>query len=398
MSCLQDDRFHESKFFQLMAVPKQFFIACGGTGGHLFPGLAVAETLHERGHEVLLLVSEKEIDTVALRDHPEFRTEKLPSIGMPSVLSPAFARFLKRGWESFTTCRQLYSRYQPAAVLGMGGFTSAAPLLAARLKKIPCFLHESNAIAGRANRLAARWTDTVLLGLKSCEASFPGRHCIVTGTPVRRDLMTPLSKGEARAAFGLRPDLPTLLVMGGSQGAAGINQLLFRSAPFLKERRADFQGKEDPSVQIIHLTGERDDNLAAINYQREGITAHVSPFHHRMAEAYAAADLVVSRAGAASLSELSHFSLPSVLIPFPFAADHHQHRNAESFRDAGAAELLEEKSADPESFALLIRNLLADDRRRDRMAVAASGVLPQGAAELVADVLEKAALPVEVVR
>ena len=117
-----------------------------------------------------------------------------------------------------------------------------------------------------------------------------------------------------------------------------------------------------------------------------------------MAEAYAAADLVVSRAGAASLSELSHFSLPSVLIPFPFAADHHQHRNAESFRDAGAAELLEEKSADPESFALLIRNLLADDRRRDRMAVAASGVLPQGAAGLVADVLEKAALPVEVVR
>ena len=120
-----------------MAVPKQFFIACGGTGGHLFPGLAVAETLHERGHEVLLLVSEKEIDTVALRDHPEFRREKLPSIGMPAVLSPAFPRFLKRGWESFTTCRQLYSRYQPAAVLGMGGFTSAAPLLAARLKKSP---------------------------------------------------------------------------------------------------------------------------------------------------------------------------------------------------------------------------------------------------------------------
>ncbi len=364
-----------------MSVPKQFVIACGGTGGHLFPGLAVAESLHERGHEVLLLVSEKEIDTVALRDHTGFRREKLPSIGMPAILSPAFPRFLKRGWESFTTCCQLYNRYLPAAVLGMGGFTSAAPLLAARQKKIPCFVHESNAIAGRANKVSARWTDKVLLGLAACEDSFPGRDCIVTGTPVRRNLGTPLDKGLARAAFGLDPECPTLLVMGGSQGASGINQLLFRAAPYLRETR----------FQLIHLTGERDDSLAAINYQREGIAAHVSPFHHRMEEAYSAADLVVSRAGAASLSELSHFSLPSILIPFPFAADLHQHRNAEAFRDAEAAEFLEESSTDPEILALLIRNLLSDDRRRERMAAAAGTVLPRGSAGLVADVLEGAA-------
>ena len=365
-----------------MSVSKQFVIACGGTGGHLFPGLAVAETLHERGHEVLLLVSEKEIDTVALQAHGEFRREKLPSIGMPSILSPAFPRFLKRGWESFSTCRQLYGRYLPAAVLGMGGFTSAAPLLAARQKKIPCFVHESNAIAGRANKLSARWTDKVLLGLEDCESSFPERECIVTGTPVRRDLGTPLDKGAARAAFGLDPDRPTLLVMGGSQGASGINQLLFRSAPMLREI----------GLQIIHLTGDRDDNLAAINYQREGISATVSPFHHRMEEAYSAADLVVSRAGAASLSELSHFSLPSILIPFPFAADLHQHRNAEAFRDSGAAEFLEEKNTDPEALALLIKNLLSDERRRERMALSAAKVLPRGAAGRVADVLEAAAL------
>ena len=368
-----------------MAVPKQFVIACGGTGGHLFPGLAVAEVLHERGHEVLLLVSEKEIDAVALRDHAEFRCEKLPSIGMPALLSPAFLRFLKRGWESFSTCRQLYSRYHPAGVLGMGGFTSAAPLLAARLSGIPCYLHESNAIAGRANRLASRWTDRVLLGLKVCEPSFPKSTCIVTGTPVRRNLGTPLPKGEARAAFGLDPELPTLLVMGGSQGAAGINQLLFRSAAFLK----DFRNGENKPLQVIHLTGERDDNLAAINYQREGIASHVASFHHRMEQAYSAADLVVSRAGAASLSEISQFSLPSLLIPFPFAADLHQHRNAEAFRDAGAAELIEEKTADPESFALLVRNLLNDGRRRERMAAAAGSVLPRGTAGLVADVMEQ---------
>lgn len=370
-----------------MAVPKQFVIACGGTGGHLFPGLAVAETLHERGHEVLLLVSEKEIDTVALSDHPEFRREKLPSIGMPAILSPAFPRFLKRGWESFSVCRQLYSRYKPVAVLGMGGFTSAAPLLAARLSRIPCFLHESNAIAGRANRLAARWTDSVLLGLQACEPSFPGRNCIVTGTPVRKDLGNPRPKGEARSSFGLDPEAPTLLVMGGSQGATGINQLIFRAAPFLR----DFRSASGHPLQVIHLTGDRDDSLAAINYQREGIKAHVAAFHHRMEEAYSAADLVISRAGASSLGELSQFALPSVLIPFPFAADKHQHRNAEAFRDAGASEMVEEKAADPEAFALLIRNLLEDDRRRERMAAAAASVLPRSAAERVATVLEEAA-------
>jgi len=363
-----------------MAAPKQFVIACGGTGGHLFPGLAVAESLHARGHGVLLLVSEKEIDAVALRDHPEFRREKLPSIGMPALLSPAFPRFLKRGWESFVTCRRLYSRYQPAAVLGMGGFTSAAPLFAARLRGIPCFLHESNAIAGRANRLAARWADKVLLGLSACGKSFPGSDCIVTGTPVRRDLGQALPQGAAREVFGLDPLRPTLLVMGGSQGATGINQLLFRSAPFFR----------DCNLQIIHLTGEHDDHIAAINYQREGIRAHVASFHHRMEEAYSAADLVISRAGAASLGEISQFALPSVLIPFPFAADRHQDRNAEAFRDAGAAEFVEEKTAEPESFSLMVRNLMADERRRKRMSAAAADVLPRGAAERVAAILEEA--------
>jgi UDP-N-acetylglucosamine--N-acetylmuramyl-(pentapeptide) pyrophosphoryl-undecaprenol N-acetylglucosamine transferase len=169
--------------------------------------------------------------------------------------------------------------------------------------------------------------------------------------------------------------------MGGSQGASGLNQLLFRTAHFLKES----------PLQIIHLTGERDDHLAAINYQREGITAHVIPFYHRMEEVYSAADLVISRAGAASLSEISQFSLPSILIPFPFAADLHQHRNAEAFRDAGAAEFLEEKIADPEALALLIKNLLSDTRRRERMASGAATVLPHHAASLVADVMEEAA-------
>ena len=153
--------------------PFRAVIACGGTGGHLFPGLAVAETLKERGHEVLLFVSEKEIDTVALKGHPEFRFEKLPSVGMPSMLSPAFVRFLRRSYESLGYCRATYRKFRPSVVLGMGGFTATAPIIAGRQLKLPTFIHESNAIPGRANKFTARFATRVLLGFKACATHFP---------------------------------------------------------------------------------------------------------------------------------------------------------------------------------------------------------------------------------
>ena len=317
--------------------PFRAIIACGGTGGHLFPGLAVAETLKARGHDVMLFVSEKEIDTVALKGHPDFRYEKLPSIGMPSVLSPAFIRFLRRTWESVSLCRNIYRRIQPKVVLGMGGFTSTAPIIAAKLQGIPALIHESNAIPGKANKIGARLSVNVLLGFACCAESFPGSPCITTGTPVHKNLGALIDKAEALKAFQLDPTRKTLLVMGGSQGAAGINQILYKAAPLLK----------DEPFQIIHLTGERDDRLAAANYQRENIPHYVAPFYYTMEEAYSAADLVVSRAGAASLSELSYFGLPSILIPYPYATDDHQTFNAKIFSNAGAAELIQDPRSLP---------------------------------------------------
>ncbi len=360
--------------------PFRVVIACGGTGGHLFPGLAVAEELKSRGHEILLIVSEKAIDATALKAHPEFRAEKLPSVGMPSILSPAFVRFLRRSWESLGHCRGVCRKFRPAAVLGMGGFTSTAPLLAGRMQKLPTFIHESNVIPGRANKLAARFVTKVLLGFQACEERFPGRDCVVTGTPVRKTLGDPLPKAEALAAFKLDDSRATLLVMGGSQGAAGLNQALFRAAPLLKTL----------PIQIIHLTGDRDDRLAAANYQREEIPHYVAPFHHKMEEVYSAADLVVSRAGAASLSEISLFGLPSVLIPYPHATDDHQTFNAQVFVDGGAAELQPEARIAPETFAAQVSNLLTDTRRRDQMSAASRAILPRNAAGNVADEIERA--------
>lgn len=365
----------------MSAAPFRAVIACGGTGGHLFPGLAVAETLKERGHEILLIVSEKNIDSLALKAHPDFRYEKLPSIGMPSMLSPAFIRFLRRSWESLGYCRGIYRKFRPSVVLGMGGFTSTAPLLAGRFQKLPTLIHESNAIPGRANKFAARFTSKILLGFAACQPHFPGRDCAVTGTPVRRNLGAALDRAEALASFRLDPARRTLLVMGGSQGASGINQTLFKCASLLREQ----------PIQIIHFTGERDDRLAAANYQRDEIPHYVAPFHHKMEDAYAAADLIISRAGASSLSEISHYGLPSILIPYPYATDDHQTFNAKVFSDAGAAELQPEPKIAPDAFALLVTNLLTNDRRREQMAAAARAILPRDAAGNVADEVEKAA-------
>ncbi len=361
--------------------PFRAVIACGGTGGHLFPGLAVAEALHGRGHEVLLFVSEKEIDTTALKARPEFRSEKLPSIGMPSmIVSPAFVRFVRRFCESFSHCGKIYRKFRPSVVLGMGGFTATAPVLAARMRGLPAFIHESNAIPGRANRLAAKFASKVFLGFEETEAFLPGTRCVVTGTPVRKNLGQPMDRATARKAFHLDPEKKTLLVMGGSQGAAGINQLLFKSAPLL----------HGLDLQIIHLTGDRDDRLAAANYQRDNIPHYVSPFHHSMEEAYSAADVVLSRAGASSLSEISQFALPSILIPYPFATDDHQTANAQIYVKAGAAEVLKEKETGAEMLAAMISNLLEDDQRRERMSLAARRIPPASAAESVADEMERA--------
>ncbi|PYL05660.1 MAG: undecaprenyldiphospho-muramoylpentapeptide beta-N-acetylglucosaminyltransferase [Verrucomicrobia bacterium] len=353
-------------------------IACGGTGGHLFPGIAVAEVLHERGHEVMLFVSEKEIDALALSTRSQFRFEKLPTIGFPSFYSPAIFGFLRRFNESLARCRSIYQNFKPQAVLGMGGFTSTAPILAGRLRGISTFIHESNAVPGRANRLTARMVRAVLLGFKECAQFFPRVRTEVTGTPVRTELKR-IDRELARQKLGLRHDRLTMLVMGGSQGASGINQALIKAMPLLR----------DLPLQVVHLSGTRDERLVADNYQRENLPAFVTCFHHQMEEIYSAADFAIARAGAASLAELALFGLPSILIPFPYATDDHQTRNAEIFVRAGAAVLVKESQIVDDSLAHKIRELIEDRQKLRRMSESAEHLAPKDAANRVVATMEK---------
>ena len=353
-------------------------IACGGTGGHLFPGIAVAEVLRDRGHDVMLLISEKDIDALAVSGHANFRVEKLPTVGLPSPFSPAFFGFVRRFYESLSLCRSLYRKFKPQVILGMGGFTSTAPVLAGRIRGIATFIHESNAVPGKANRLTARMVHAVMLGFKECAPFFPKTRTEVTGTPVRTELVR-LDRRVARQKLGLDEDLPTLLVMGGSQGASGINQALIKSLPFL----------QGVPLQVIHLCGARDERLVSDNYRRENIPAYIAAFHHRMEEAYSAADLVVARAGAASLAEFAAFSLPGILIPFPYATDDHQTRNAEIYARIQAAILIKESNVSGELLARNIRELIQDRQRIEQMAANSSHLASKDAAGRVATTMEK---------
>jgi UDP-N-acetylglucosamine--N-acetylmuramyl-(pentapeptide) pyrophosphoryl-undecaprenol N-acetylglucosamine transferase len=353
-------------------------IACGGTGGHLFPGIAVAEVLRDRGHEVMLLISEKDIDALALSTHRSFQVEKLPTIGLPSPFSPTILGFLRRFYESLSLCRSIYRKFKPQVVLGMGGFTSTAPVLAGKMRGISTFIHESNAVPGKANRLTARIVRAVMLGFKECAPFFPKAHTEITGTPIRTELKR-LDRKIARQKLGLRDDLTTLLVMGGSQGASGINQAMIKALPFL----------QGASLQVIHLSGARDERLVADNYRRESILAYVAAFHHRMEEIYSAANLVVARAGAASLAEFATFSLPGILIPFPYASDDHQTRNAEIYARAQAAILLRESELSGELLARKIRELIENPELIERMSANCSRLCPKDAARCVVTTMEK---------
>jgi UDP-N-acetylglucosamine--N-acetylmuramyl-(pentapeptide) pyrophosphoryl-undecaprenol N-acetylglucosamine transferase len=354
-------------------------IACGGTGGHLFPGLAVAEELRQRGHDTLLLVSPKQIDADALKGAGEQQSRALPGIGWPGFLSPRVFTFGRSLFDSWRECGEVYREFQPTAVVGMGGFTSAIPLLLGRRLRLPTLIHESNAIPGRVTRLIAPWVNKTMLGFEGCANYLRRAHCVVTGTPVRRGLER-IERAVAAEKFGLNPALPIVLIMGGSQGAHGINQLILKTLPLWHNHRDE--------VQFIHLTGTADANIAEINYRRQRLTAVVEAFSTEIEQFYSLADVVISRSGAASLTELSHYGLPSVLVPYPAAADDHQSHNARIFQDAGASRILVESKATPEILHELITELLKNDGERHHMGAAAQALAGTDAAKRVAEEIE----------
>jgi UDP-N-acetylglucosamine--N-acetylmuramyl-(pentapeptide) pyrophosphoryl-undecaprenol N-acetylglucosamine transferase len=322
----------------------KIIIACGGTGGHLFPGIAVAEELQSEGHDVVLIISEKKVDAEASAKYQKLRFEVVSAIAKPPTLSPRMIPFLFKLKKSISSCRAILQREKADVVLGMGGFTSFAPVYAGRKLGLKTFVHDSNAIPGRSNILIAKYCTTVLLGLEAAKSHFPNAKTEVVGTPVRGELRNLPDRKTAAAKWGLNSEEPTLLVFGGSQGARGMNTLVAESAA-------------DLGCQVLHVTGQADSERMQ---QLVGDNAryHLIPFCDDMPSAYAVADGCVCRSGASSLTELAFLGIPSVLIPYPHAADDHQTANAKVYTDAGAALMAQESELGQEKMTALVRRIL----------------------------------------
>jgi UDP-N-acetylglucosamine--N-acetylmuramyl-(pentapeptide) pyrophosphoryl-undecaprenol N-acetylglucosamine transferase len=353
-------------------------IACGGTGGHLFPGLAVANQLVAHGAQVTLMISAKEVDQLAVKTAPQMRVVTLPAVGLTRG---RLLRFLKGFGQSYAFALREFASHPPEAVLAMGGFTSAPPILAGKRLHTCTFLHESNTIPGRANRWLSWVVDRAFVGFPSASQRLRCRHISTTGTPVRPNFR-PLEPGPCRAALGLDPARPVVLVMGGSQGAQGINELILRSLALFARRAPDWQW--------LHLAGNAAVQTLKNSYATAGLAAKVYPFLAETDLAMGAAAAAVSRAGASSLAELAAMRLPAVLVPFPAATDNHQFFNARAFEHSGAAKLLDQASARPEDLADALLDLMCNEVSRQKMQSALAAWHKPQAAEQIAQAIIQA--------
>jgi UDP-N-acetylglucosamine--N-acetylmuramyl-(pentapeptide) pyrophosphoryl-undecaprenol N-acetylglucosamine transferase len=352
-------------------------IACGGTGGHLFPGLAVAQQLRRCNAAVTLLISPKEVDQQALRSASGLELVTLPAVGLTRGGEMAFVAGFAR---SYRAAKAVFKACPPQAALAMGGFTSAPPLLAARRLGARVFLHESNSIPGRANRWLSWLVHRAFVGFAAAGPRLHTSKVTVTGTPVRSEFQ-PREAAGCRAALGLDPARPVLLVMGGSQGASAINSLVGNMLPLLARRF--------PHWQWFHLAGSAEVQAVKRAYAKAGLSPQVHPFFSSMELALGAATAAISRAGASSLAELAAMRLPSVLIPYPAATDDHQLYNARALEETGAARLLQQKAATPESLAALLPELVENPAVRAAMQEAlARWHCPRAASQIAQAILE----------
>jgi len=332
-------------------------IACGGTGGHLFPGVAVAEELLREDARVTLMISPKEVDQHAVRELSQVEVVTLPAVAFQQGSRLAFLATLAR---SVRVCLKLFRQNRPTSVLAMGGFTGAAPIVAARILGIPAFLHESNTVPGRANRLLARMGTRVLVGFPAATRAF-GPRAATVGTPVR-PRFRPADTSECRRALGLDPDRPVVLVVGGSQGARAINEVVLRTLAGARSLA--------PRWQWMHLTGPAQESRVRAAYAAEGIDAVVRGFWDAMEVALGAASAAVTRAGASSMAGLAAMCVPAVLVPYPHAAGNHQFHNACAYESTGAAVLVEETDLKPEHLLAALSPMVEDPGVRSRMQAA----------------------------
>ncbi len=348
-------------------------IVCGGTGGHLAPGIAVAQALQKHGHRCPLVISQKEVDSRLVQRYPALECLRSPGVGLTNTPF-GIARFGKGLLSAYFMARRLIGQQRPACVIGFGGFLSAPYALAAKNASIPVILHEANRIPGRAIRQLRKLATRIYLPegivLRGARAGIVRE----TGFPVREEIQ-PMRKSEARKALGLPTEGKLLLAFGGSQGASALNQWV----------RDAFKKLAEKGVSVLCITGM---NKGSEETQQHGeASLYFRPFADDMASVLSAADLAVARAGAGSIAEFTRCRLPSILVPFPHSADGHQDANAHYHAKGGGAVVLSQERL--KELLSLVFELLEDDVLMGAMRASLEVLDSEDAlAEITEDILQ----------
>ena len=328
----------------------------GGTGGHLFPAIATAEAFCSRcpGTEVLFVGTRRKMDARSLAGYG-FASRSVHCYGLKGKNIMELCKALAVMPFSLLEAAWHIRRFAPDVVLGVGGYVTGPVVAAARMLGLPTLIHEQNSVPGLANRKLGRLVQRICLSLPDTGGYFPSGKVLLTGNPVRQKILD-----LARTGKHVPKDNCTVLVLGGSQGAHGLNMLVVEAfAGTGKEMLA--------GIDLIHQTGEKDEAAVRKRYLEAGVNAQVSAFFQDMPDVYGRADFLVSRAGATTLSELAVLGLPSILIPYPYAADNHQEKNARYYENGGGAMLFQEDRLTAEILAGTVKGLAKDGNRRENM-------------------------------
>lgn len=345
-------------------------VAGGGTGGHLFPGIAVSQELRQRGVEVLFVATENRLTLDALNRYGlPVRTIKAEGIKghSPIQVIRALAIVPSAIFDSIAILRS----FRPQLTLGVGGYVSGPVTIGAWLMRMKTAIQEQNSVPGLTNRILGRFVNSVFVAFPESEGYFPARKTVLTGNPVRQELLNSMLKEHERGGVF------TVLVLGGSQGAHRLNELMAESLAEL----SDISG----TLSFVHQTGKQDEDWVRSAYEELGFKARVSAFINDMGSAYSEADLVVCRAGAGTLAELTALGKPSLLVPYPYAANNHQEGNGRSLEKDGASRVLIQADLTASKLAAEIKALY---NNRNLLEGMASSALKRGkarAASLIAD-------------
>jgi len=356
-------------------------IAGGGTGGHIVPALSVGEALKARNGqtELIFLGSDRGLERETI-GKAGFRLEEFPLQGLPRGFNLASFKAAVAMWGAYRRIKKLIAEFHPDVVLGTGGYVTVPAALAAASSGIPLVLQEQNSIPGRANRLLSRFASEVHIHFTESRRYFKDRAKLrLSGNPVR----IRIPEGRAHRTlqkYRLYSDRATVLFLGGSQGAHSVNQAFREMLPLFRN---------DRTVQFVIQTGKADYRTVLDSVRDSGVRVVVKSFIDQIEELYGVSDLVVARAGAMTLSEISACGLPSLLVPYPFAMDDHQTANARALADKGAAVLLPDRELTGERLATEIRELLADPSRLKEMGMYASSLSRPEAAKRIAEALER---------